>query len=535
MIRPETIPWFARHELRLAWREWVAMITAGRRRRAIAAAIGFAAFAVFMHGLAYFLVGRFAGIGADPAAIEKDVLLYVTVIGLLSWSLVISQALEAVTRAFYARSDLDLLLSSPAATTRIFAVRIGAIALTMMVMAMLLAGSFIDVLAIMGGGRWLAAYGAVAAGGAAATAIAVGLTVFLFRVIGPKRTRVVAQVLAAVIGAVFVIGLQGAAILSYGTISRFAVLQSAKLATILPPADSPFWWPARAVMGDLPALAAVAGVSLVLLAGAVALFSTRFSEYALAAAGVPQMRSAPAGRPSGFRALSAAQVLRRKEWMLLRRDPWLISQTLMQLFYLVPPALLLWLKVGEDGDAVIVIVPVLVVAAGQLAGGLAWLAVSGEDAPDLIATAPVRQGMILRAKVEAVLGSIAVVSAPLLFMLGLAAPWAALTTAVMILAAALEATAIQLLFRAQAKRSHFRRRQTSSRVATFAEAFSSMAWAATAGLAVSGTWFALVTAVAALLVLGIARLIRAGAAPPRRGTGPGRPPGGPAGGGRGRG
>ena len=64
---------------------------------------------------------------------------------------------------------------------------------------------------------------------------------------------------------------------------------------------------------------------------------------------------------------------------------------------------------------------------------------SGEDAPDLIATAPVRPGMILRAKVEAVLGSIAVVSAPLLFMLGLAPPWAALTTAVMILAAALEA------------------------------------------------------------------------------------------------
>jgi ABC-2 type transport system permease protein len=57
--------------------------------------------------------------------------------------------------------------------------------------------------------------------------------------------------------------------------------------------------------------------------------------------------------------------------MLLRRDPWLISQTLMQLFYLLPPALLLWLKVGEDADAVIVIVPVLVVAAGQRAAGSA--------------------------------------------------------------------------------------------------------------------------------------------------------------------
>jgi ABC-2 type transport system permease protein len=34
----------------------------------------------------------------------------------------------------------------------------------------------------------------------------------------------------------------------------------------------------------------------------------------------------------------------------------------------------------------------------------------------------------------------------------------------------------------QARRSQFRRRQTSSRLATFAEAFCSIGWAATAGL-----------------------------------------------------
>jgi ABC-2 type transport system permease protein len=34
----------------------------------------------------------------------------------------------------------------------------------------------------------------------------------------------------------------------------------------------------------------------------------------------------------------------------------------------------------------------------------------------------------------------------------------------------------------QAKRSQFRRRQTSSRLATFAEAFSSIGWAASAAL-----------------------------------------------------
>jgi ABC-2 type transport system permease protein len=54
-----------------------------------------------------------------------------------------------------------------------------------------------------------------------------------------------------------------------------------------------------------------------------------------------------------------------------------------------------------------------------------------------------------------------------------------------IVAGAISATAIQFWFRVQAKRSQFRRRQTSSRLATFAEAFSSIGWAATAGLALA--------------------------------------------------
>ena len=65
---------------------------------------------------------------------------------LLSWSLMLSQAMELVTRAFYARSDLDLILSSPAAASQVFAVRIGTMALSVTLMAMLLAAPFINVL-----------------------------------------------------------------------------------------------------------------------------------------------------------------------------------------------------------------------------------------------------------------------------------------------------------------------------------------------------------------------------------------------------
>jgi ABC-2 type transport system permease protein len=61
-------------------------------------------------------------------------------------------------------------------------------------------------------------------------------------------------------------------------------------------------------------------------------------------------------------------------------------------------------------------------------------------------------------------------------------PLQAAVTAAGIAIAAASATAIQLWFRVQAKRSQFRRRQTSSRIATFAEAFSSIGWAATSAL-----------------------------------------------------
>ena len=135
------------------------------------------------------------------------------------------------------------------------------------------------------------------------------------------------------------------------------------------------------------------------------------------------------------------------------------------------------------------------------AGVLDTMAISGEDAPDLVATAPVPAGFILRAKVEAVLGVIVFVFAPLLAVLAIASPWHALVAGAGIVIATTAATAIQLWFRSQAKRSQFRRRQVSSRVATFTEAFSSIGWAATAAVAAVSLVLALAPALMALLVL----------------------------------
>ena len=503
-----TLTWFARHECRLAWRDWLSMMTAGRRRRTRTVAIAIGLFAIFMHVVAFGMVGRYAHVGElGTGGPDKLTLVVVTGSALLSFSLMLSQALESVTRAFYARADLDLILSSPIAARRLFAVRIAAMAFSTVAMALLMAAPFINALVIRGGWRWLGAYGVVAAMGAATTALAVALTLALFHLIGPKRTRLIAQIVAAVIGAVFVIGLQAGAILSYGTLSRIAFLESDTVMALAPAVDSLAWWPARAILGDVPALMAVLAAGALVLAAAILLFAPRFAHHAIAAAGISSVGARQGRRLTRFRAASATGTLRRKEWVLLRRDPWLLSQTLMQVLYLLPPALLLWRNFSGGAGSLVLLSPVLIMAAGQLAGGLAWLAISGEDAPDLIASAPVSPRQVLRAKIEAVMGGIALVFAPFVLALAFAAPFGALVSGVGIAVATASATAIQLWFRTQAKRSQFRRRQTSSRVATIAEAFSSIGWAATGALAAAGTGLALVPGLLTLAILAGARLI----------------------------
>ncbi len=283
MSEAASLMWLARHELRLSWREWLGLMTGGRRARIPGVVVGILAVAALMHWIAYHMIGSNVPSGVEP---DRSTLILVSGSALLSWSLTLSQAMEMVTRAFYARADLDLVLSSPISARKVFAVRVAAIAFSTTALAIPLAMPFIDALAYAGGPRWLGAYGVVIAMGMVASALALAVTMGLFRTLGARRTRLAAQIIAAVVGAIFVIGVQALAILSSNTLSRFAALQSDTLKRFAPGAASPLWWPARAIMGDLPALFGVLAVSAALLALATLVFSRRFAENATAAAGI---------------------------------------------------------------------------------------------------------------------------------------------------------------------------------------------------------------------------------------------------------
>jgi ABC-2 type transport system permease protein len=91
------------------------MMTARRRARMRRLAAVFTILALVMHGVAFVVVSRLAERGPD-----KTTLVVITGSMLMMWSLMLSHAMEQVARAFYARSDLELLLSSPADTRTIF-------------------------------------------------------------------------------------------------------------------------------------------------------------------------------------------------------------------------------------------------------------------------------------------------------------------------------------------------------------------------------------------------------------------------------
>lgn len=500
-MKVTSFPWFASHEFSLSWRDLYAMLSGNKKGRGGKIIFVLALIIAGLHLLAYAMLSPYFSANAPTGTSEKQTLIMISGFLLLPISLMASQAMESITRAFYTRSDLELILSSPAPATKLFTIRMAAIAFATTSLTLTVCAPALNVLAYIDHAGWLLGYAVILGSGLIATSFGILLTMAMFKLLGPKKTRLLAQIFAAIVGACFVVGIQIFAIASIGSISRVELLNSEYLSNILPDLESIIWLPAKAASGDISSALIFAVIAVFTFGLCLLAFAGKFGKTVLKASSVDFSEGAKTSKEIRFKAKSASAVLRQKEWKLLLRDKWLFSQTLMQLFYLLPPAFMLWQGFGQNQSSAFVMVPVLVMAAGQLAGGLAWLAISGEDAPELVTTAPVGKDAIIRAKVEAVLIAVGIVTIPLLLILALLSPMATLIGAFCVVASSISATIIQLWFKTQAKRSNFRRRQTSSRVATVGEAFSSILWAATSGLWIAGANIAMFSAILTISIL----------------------------------
>ena len=86
MSQPATLTWFARHELRLFWRDWLSMLTAGKRRRESLVAVVIVVFVACAHLLAYVMITPLAEAGITA---DKTTLVMVTGSAFLSCSMMI--------------------------------------------------------------------------------------------------------------------------------------------------------------------------------------------------------------------------------------------------------------------------------------------------------------------------------------------------------------------------------------------------------------------------------------------------------------
>lgn len=489
---PGSTLWLLRHELRLNLRGFLARRSRGGRRGALFLGLTIVLICL-VAGVPLGLLLRRAQVAATPVvAVVTDV-----VLGGI-FLLMLSQTLYAATDALYDRADLDLLFSSPLQPRRVMTVRFLGVAATVSAVFAGFISPLLLPVALIGHPAWLSVYPVLLALGLTATAAGLALSAALFRLIGPRRTRTVGQVLAAIIGAGLFLFSQSRNIL--GAQGSASLAQSAARLAAGPGYRPPPFadWPLRAMLGDpLPLGALTLGGAAIFLVVANVL-GRSFAADAAAAAGASagsSRRPRRSARPFAEGPLRATFV---KELRLLARDPALIAQVLLRVLFLVPLGAILLRQAGtHQGLLLPASVGALCLIASQIAGSLAWIVISGEDAPDLIAASPAPPRLVDRAKLAAALAPLAVLMAPIVLPLIVLSPWAGVAASLGASASAVATALLNLWWQRPGKRSEFRQRRSSSWFVTTAEALLGLLISGAAGLLAARSPWAAAPALAA--------------------------------------
>jgi ABC-2 type transport system permease protein len=448
MFKAGSIPWLLAHEMRLGWREAM-----GARGRYVGLVAGGFVLVV--------LVGAGVGLGMALRHYQLEVSTPAVLIADLAlafiFTLMLSQTLAAAAQALYSRGDLDLLFSSPLPPRTVLTVRFTALALNVVTLFAALAGGLLLPIAFLGHPQWLGVLPVLMALALLASAAGLVLASALFRLLGPRRTRTIAQVLAAVIGAAIFLVFQSGNMMGgdrRAMFERIAGVMSDRDLALPPLADLPL----RAMLGEPWPLLAIFGLSVVAFLAVNTLLGRRFARDSAAAVGVDGVGRKAKARTGDFASGAFAATL-RKELRLLLRDAALLSQVLLRVLYLLPLAFVLLRNAGEGQS---LLLPGgaagLAVMAGQLASSLTWITVSAEDAPDLLVAAPAPISTVNRAKLAAALIPVAGLLALPLVALIVLAPAAGIAATLGCAASASSAGMINVWRQRPGRRSDFRRK-----------------------------------------------------------------------------
>jgi ABC-2 type transport system permease protein len=134
-----------------------------------------------------------------------------------------------------------------------------------------------------------------------------------------------------------------------------------------------------------------------------------------------------------------------------------------------------------------------------VAGSLAWITVSAEDAPDLLASAPAPSGLVRGGKLAAAALPLAALLAPFLLPLLVIAPVAGLAATAGCAASVAATSLVNVWWQRPGKRTEFRRRRRASWFVTVVELLISIFIAAATALAAAGLPWAFGAPVPAML------------------------------------
>jgi ABC-2 type transport system permease protein len=392
MMAVGSLPWLIRNELRLAWRAmtaktkpwmWVLLIV-----------LGLASIIVPTLLFARDVLGKLAFHGTPPTF----AIVLAQVIVLISLTLLLSGTIASSVEALFERGDLDLLVSSPLDSKVIFASRALSVALKTFLSSLVLYLLAVIAGLILGVWQLLGLIPVLAAISMIATAFGMLLTLGLVRAIGARRAKTVAQVLSAVVGAAIYLASQSFRFLGNSSTTRGITGWMLRLYRGNVDTSSFWWLPGKAVFLD-----PVGTVALLVLGAVLLWFTTNLvhntfilgTQTATIGGGKRLVTkiSDSSGKPVKF-ASGLTRIVMNKEWRLIARDPYLISQLGLQMLYLLPAVFVFW-QPGNNNFSLFgssftsyAVNIFIVLLGGTLISRLTQIIVAGEEAPELLAMSP---------------------------------------------------------------------------------------------------------------------------------------------------
>jgi ABC-2 type transport system permease protein len=480
-LRPGSLLWLAAHDVKVSWRRFLDMF--GRLSTLATWGICLGGIIV-LHLVAWRIMVLLPRLKPELGhAISATGAVFVLFV--LAW--MTAQGLLGMARTLLERGGMDLMLASPLPVRVILASRLASTAMSSFGSVALLALPLANMAAILYGAAWLAVYPTLLALAMIGTLGGAVVAICLFLWCDPRRVRAIAQLCAAVIGGAFLLAMQVSAMLPSGARGAVAdYLARSNFAALLEPAVA-------AASGDPASLATLIASAAVLFVAASLTLSRSFLRASLRAAGAAAETDGPRAAADHRLSFGAgvAKSLRRKEWRLLRRDHSVFAQLSLQIIYTVPLAVVL-LRSADNMPLAMALSPTIVVIAAQVAASLAWITVSGEDAPELIAAAPVSRAEVEAAKIAAIGVPVSIILAPALLGLALVSPHGATLVALFASAAALSTALINLWHPMPGNRRGMLRRHSQSKLMALLEHLLAMLWGVAVFVALLGSAAALV-------------------------------------------